>query len=137
MSSQGRIARFGLVGVASNGVYLGVLYGVGYFGPPVELAGAAAYLVSMAVNYLLQRTFAFQSQRQHRHAIWRFVSVHMIGLALNSAVLSVGTRVFGVHLLVAQAVAILLVAAWTYFALGRVVFPQSRSKVTPASNAEA
>lgn len=120
-----RLMRFGAVGVASNVVYFTVLFVLDALSVPVELSGALSYLTSMGVNYVLQRSFTFRTTKSHGQAAWRFVAVHGIAMAVNSALLSLGVRVFGWPLLAAQLMALVVVTAWTYTGLARFVFGET------------
>lgn len=54
----------------------------------LPLANAGAYVVATLVNYLLNYYWAFRSSRTHAEAGWRFLSVVIFGLVLNSVYVS-------------------------------------------------
>ena len=112
-SNRGQVIRFIVIGAASGALYLAVLIAL-ETALPVIAASVAAYCVAMAFNYLCQRAWTFKSNRVHRQAIPRYVAVHMGGMLLNGGALHFLTQNDALPLLPAQAVAIVLVAIWSF-----------------------
>jgi len=77
---------------------------------------AVAYAASMVVNYLLQRSFTFRSERPHRQAVGRYALVHGVGITLNAAMLEVLVGWMRFSLLIVQGAAVVIVAIWSYLA---------------------
>lgn len=82
----------------------------------VELAGVAPPWGSAlgsgcgaGLAYLWNHRFTFASAARHRDALPRFISVALLGAALNAAVVALGSLALGWHYLVAQLLATLLV----------------------------
>lgn len=67
----------------------------------LPLANASGYAVATLVNYLFNYYWAFQSSRTHAEAGWRFLSVVIFGLALNSVYVSLMTKATALPLEVA------------------------------------
>lgn len=80
---------------------------------PATLAG---YILGGIVSYLLNRRFAFRSDRPHREAGWRFALVAGIGFVLTGIVMSVLSGRLGLPYLLAQVLTTGTVLLWTFFA---------------------
>jgi putative flippase GtrA len=86
---------------------------------PASTCGAVAGAV---VNYMLNYRYTFRSRRPHAEASLKYLLVSLAGIALNAAVIALGTSAVGLHYLMAQVLAtgIVLVAAfatnraWTF-----------------------
>jgi putative flippase GtrA len=78
------LLRFLLVGGFCTALqYLVLVAGVEFAHADAVIASAAGFLVSAVVNYLLNRRFTWASNVPHGRAVRRFVTVLLIGLALN------------------------------------------------------
>lgn len=109
------LIRFGSVGLTSTGIYFALLWCVKQLLPlPVSVQAAVAYVIGMAGDYLLHRSFTFRSQRQHTHAGPRYLAVQGTGLLVNSAVLWFGVDVGGLPFLPVQLAALGLTAGCSY-----------------------
>jgi putative flippase GtrA len=108
------VLRFGFSGLASVGAYLGCLHVLIRFIDQLWLAGAIAYVLSMLVNYTLQRKLTFKSDRSHGQAAPRYLLVHAVGVAITGTTLEVGVSVLGFPLAIVQIVGVLLAAGWSY-----------------------
>ena len=82
----------------------------------VELAGVAppwgsalGSVCGAALAYMWNHRFTFASAARHRDALPRFISVALLGAALNAALVALGSQALGWHYLVAQLLATLLV----------------------------
>ena len=108
-----------LVGSAATAVHYAVLMML------VELAGAAA-APSAALGaacgalaaYAGNRRFTFSSQVAHSQALPRFLAVAAFGVAASGAIVWIGTELAGLHYLVSQMVATVVVL-WSGFVLNR------------------
>ena len=108
-------ARFCLVGILSTGIHYAILFLlVRALDLNEELATSCGFTVSTAVNYLLNRSFTFDSSRAHRSSLPRFLIMILIGLGLNAGSLSVAYRLIGLSLFLAQVLATGLVLAWNF-----------------------
>jgi putative flippase GtrA len=110
------LVRFGMVGLASLGIYFGLLW---LFGALTELSllirATLAYGLGIVFNYLVQKSFTFRSQRQHQHAGPRYLVVQLGGMAINSVALWVGVDVAHWWYPPVQLAAIGLTAMWSYW----------------------
>jgi putative flippase GtrA len=80
------------------------------------LASTAGFVVSAAINYMLNYTFTFRSTARHSAAIVKFALVALIGLSLNAALMKAGTDGLDINYLVVQTVAIGCVVIWNFLA---------------------
>jgi len=113
--SVAEMLRFGFVGIVSNGVYFSVLPLLTFvFDAVLWLAGAIAYASSVLVNYLLQRSLTFRSQRAHRQAGPRYLVVQAVALGLNSLLLGLLVTRMGLHFVIGQGAALVVTTAWNY-----------------------
>lgn len=125
-----RVARFGTVGLTGVAVNLGILYLLkGVLGVFDLVAVPIAVEASIIWNFLLNDRFTFQDRRRgHKLArLARFNAVSLVALAVNVATYAALTRLFGVHYLAAEAIAIVVAFGanyvgnlqWTYGGLDR------------------
>lgn len=108
---------FSGVGVIAAVVHYGVLIALVEIGgmTPV-VATLLGFLAAASVSYLLNRRFTFRSARPHRAAAPRFLAVASGGFVLNGAVMWLLNEHWGLHYLLAQAAATLLVLFWNFSA---------------------
>jgi putative flippase GtrA len=110
-----QFVRFAGVGVCGTAVhYLAVVLLVQGRGLGAVAASAAGFTAGALVNYVLNASLVFPRTRSHRDAVWRFMTVAAVGLALNSGVMAVATIALGFHYAVAQASATVAVLLWTF-----------------------
>ncbi|GIE80203.1 hypothetical protein Aph02nite_61530 [Actinoplanes philippinensis] len=121
--SFARIARYGVSGVLSAlthftvGLAANVLLGL-----PAVLASSLGFAASIAVSYVLQRTWVFRSGTAHTVTGPRFLTVTAAAFGLNAAVLWAGVSLLGGPFPVVQAVAILLIPVLNYLLHSRWTF---------------
>lgn len=117
-SLQARIAeliRFGSVGVACAGIYFVLLAALTrFFDLPMALRAACSYVPCMLANYLLHRSFTFQSDKRHSHGGPRYVVVQLGGMLINSGVLWLGVDRAAWPYVPVQLVALGMMASWSY-----------------------
>jgi putative flippase GtrA len=116
------IVRFAFSGLASVGAYLACLHVLIRFIDQLWLAGATAYVLSMLVNYALQRTLTFKSARSHGQAAPRYLLAHAVGVGITAVTLEVGVSVLGFSLALVQIVGVVFAAGWSYVAQKYWVF---------------
>ncbi|WP_433791797.1 GtrA family protein [Actinoplanes sp. CA-252034] len=118
-----RIARYGVSGVLSAlthftvGMAATVLLGL----PPVP-ASTVGFAASVAVSYLLQRTWVFRSGTAHTVTGPRFLTVTAAALGFNTVILWAGVSLLGGTFAVVQVVAILLIPGLNYVLHSRWTF---------------
>jgi putative flippase GtrA len=123
------LLRFAAVGLASAGIYFGLLWlftAVTRFS--LSIRAALAYGIGIIFNYLTQRSFTFRSARQHQHAGPRYMVVQVGGLVINSAALWLGVDVEHWWYPLVQFGAIALTAIWSYLGQKFWAFEHSRGQ---------
>lgn len=86
------------------------------FRMPVLIATALAFLISVAVNYVLCVRWVFSGAKDGGAAVKAtFLITSGIGLALNELLMWLLNIVLGVHYMIAKVIATLLVMIWNYF----------------------
>lgn len=105
--------RFAIIGGVSAGVYfVGLYFLLGAFS--LVVSAVAAYASAMVVNYLCQRAWTFKSDRRHDEALPRYLVVQLGGMALNAGTLEFFTTQVEAQIAVGQAIALCVIAAWSY-----------------------
>jgi putative flippase GtrA len=116
-------ASIGAVGTACHFALLFVLVTLRIAGP---VAGSmAGFCLGACVNYALNRRFTFRSSRSHSSALPRFMTVAVIGAALNLGIMYLLTHIARVHYLPAQAIATGAVLACNYLGSKLWAFEQA------------
>lgn len=108
--------RYSLAGGVATAVHYAVLLilveAAGVAAGRAAASGAAAGAVA---DYLANRRFTFTgSTARHRQALPRFLAVAALGVAVSGLLVWLGSAVLGVHYLVAQVIATVLVLALGY-----------------------
>ncbi len=118
-----QFSKFLLVGGFSTALQY-VILAVLVQGPGIDpvLASTIGYVSSAAVNYDLNYRLTFRSRVHYFGGMFRFALVHAAALVLNGGIMAVGTRVLGLHYLLAQIGATIVVLFWNFFANRRWTF---------------
>ena len=110
-----QLSAFVGVGVIAAVVHYGALIllvevgGVGAV--PAALVG---YVLGGIVSYVLNRRYAFMSDRPHREATWRFGVVMVAGFLLTGAFMGLLNGRLGWPYLLAQGVTTIVVMVWNF-----------------------
>ncbi|SDT77650.1 GtrA family protein [Actinoplanes derwentensis] len=118
-----RLARYGVSGALSALTHftLGLTAATILGFPPVP-ASTTGFVASIAVSYLLQRTWVFHSETGHTVTAPRFLTVTAAAFTLNTVVLWAGAELLGAPFAVVQIVAILLIPGLNYAINSRWTF---------------
>jgi putative flippase GtrA len=112
-----QILAFGGAGIAAAVFHYATLIGLvegGVLTPvPATLCG---YLAGGGVSYALNRRHTYRSDRPHREAVWRFVTVAAIGFAITFAVMHVLVDRWSLPYLPAQLLTTGIVLVWSFSA---------------------
>ena len=118
-----QFGRFLLVGGFSTVLqYLILVLLVRVAGTDPVVASSAGYVLSAMANYDLNYRLTFRSRVRYFGGMFRFALVAATGLVLNGLVMAAGTKLFGIHYLIAQVVATVIVLFWNFFANRRWTF---------------
>lgn len=117
-----QLARFGLVGLASNAAgYLAYLL-VTSLGVAPKLAMTALYLVGAVLGFVGNRSFTFGHEGTLLSSGARYACVHVIGYAICLGIQFLVVDWWRYPHQIAQAAAVLIVALYLFFALRHFVF---------------
>ena len=112
-----QFSAFVVVGLIAAVAHYGTLIGLveaKMMGPvPARLLG---FVAGAAVSYVLNRRFAFDSDRPHREAMWRFGVVAVVGFILTGLIMAVLTGAFAAPYLPAQIFTTGVVLFWNFLA---------------------
>lgn len=108
--------RFGVVGIVTALVYLGLLIGfVELELLSVSIASAVAYVLAVSLNYCLHYFWAFDSQRVHKVAMRRYLVMVGTGFMINWAGMTFFAEdAVGFSYLLVQLMVLAVVVAWNY-----------------------
>lgn len=87
-----------------------------------EIASATGALVGAIVNYILQKTFTFQSTQSHRSTIPRYIAACAILWLANLLIFSTLIRIINLQIITAQIVTTAFVAILSYLLYKRNTF---------------
>ncbi len=87
-----RFARYGAVGAASTVTLYLVYLGLLAVGVAPVVGAAICYLPGVALSYLGNRRFTFQSEERHRRDLPKFAGAYAAGLVSTLATLTVMLR---------------------------------------------
>jgi putative flippase GtrA len=119
-----QFARYAIVGGVAAAVDTGTLWFLTTeFGVYYLIAGTVAFILGLATNYYLARTFVWQTRR-HSAAVEfsLYATVGVIGLGLNAAVLWLGVGVAHGPVLLTKMVSIAVVFIWNFGARRKLCF---------------
>jgi len=108
---------FAGTGAIATGIQYLILIGLRELGgqSPV-LASAIGYGLAAIANYLMKYHWVFASDQRHRHAAPKYALVSLSGLALNTALMHLGTSILGLYYLFSQVITTGLVLVWNFTA---------------------
>jgi len=110
-----QFAKFASVGVIGTIAHYAVLIvAVELLQADAVLASSAGALAGATVNYALNYSFTFASEKRHRDALPKFLLVASVGFVLNGILMVLITNLFGVMYLFAQFATTILVLLWNY-----------------------
>lgn len=112
-----QFARFSSVGLVAAAIHYGalVLLVETDLAEPVR-ANVAAYVLGGITSYCLNRRFAFQSERPHSHAAWRFAVVATVGFVLTGILTYWFHRRLGIPYILAAVITSGAVLFWSFTA---------------------
>ncbi len=110
-----------IVGGLSFIVEIATFIGLRQMAAPVIAASVLSFIVATIANYLLSVALAFQGGRFRRHVeLTRFLSVVLVGLVLNTALVWCFVYPLAIPPIVAKIAVVPIVLMWNY--IGRRLF---------------
>jgi len=107
-------AGIGAIGTAGHYVCLIILVQLQLASP--VLATTAGFAVGAIINYLLNYRFTFNSNKQHREALTKFLIVAVLGALINASIMSAGISLLELHYLLIQLLATAIVLVLNFSA---------------------
>lgn len=108
--------RFLTVGVFNTVFGYCVIFGCMYvLNMSPESSNVAGYVLGLAVSYILNRKYTFNSKRDRNSEMIRFLTVFAVAYASNFAVLILLIHLLGVHEGLSQILAGLIYVVISYF----------------------
>lgn len=93
--------------------YLVLVLGVELGGGPV-ISSTLGFIIGALINYALSYYYIFRSHSSHARTIAKFFTVAILGLGLNTLVLSSAIYGLRLHYLVGQVLATGIVVIWNF-----------------------
>lgn len=110
-----RFLRFAAVGALGTAAHYSLLLALVEGAGVDPVAGSVAgFLLGALVNYTLNRTLVFRSDRDHVEALPRFLAVAGMGLGWNALLMYVLVDFAGIHYLLAQILTTAVLLVWHY-----------------------
>jgi putative flippase GtrA len=112
-----QFSRFVLVGGFSTALQYLILFAlVRAAGVDPVVASSVGYALSAVANYDLNYRLTFRSRQPYLGGMARYAIVMTTGFVLNGLIMAAGTKLLGLHYLVAQVLATIVVLFWNFYA---------------------
>jgi putative flippase GtrA len=110
-----QVSKFGMTGIIATIVHSLVLVVLVEFGgwAPTP-ANLVAFLSAAVVSYTGNYYWTYDSNRDHRHSIWRFVFVALIAALMNYLIFTLMVDQWNAHYLLALVVVITIVPLFSF-----------------------
>lgn len=109
-----RFLRFAAVGAVNTGISFALYAVLVWRDVHYMLSGTIAYIVGIAVSYLLSTKFVFQRKRTADN-LMKFVSVYLSALLINLGLLYLAVDIIGISKIVGQLAVTGTVLFYNYF----------------------
>ena len=89
------------------------------------IAAAIAFIVGLAVNYVLSVCFVFSESEQVSNKVKEFIVyavIGIIGLGLTEAIMYLCTDVIGLYFMLSKIIAAALVLVWNFVARKKILY---------------
>jgi putative flippase GtrA len=97
---------FSVVGaIGTLGHYSVLIILVELFDLNPVLATTFGFITGALINYILNYHITFKSKKAHKEALTKFLLVAVIGAAINSLIMYLGTEIIGLHYMISQILA--------------------------------
>lgn len=120
----GFLARYGIIGIATNVFLYGVFLALFHIGIGAIYAAGICYGLGVTLSYALNRKWTFSSNRKHRQDIPRFLIAYGAGLVFSMGFIALMIRFIPAE--VAQILNVLTTAAFIYLCLRILKFGAAR-----------
>ena len=111
------MVRFGIVGFVTFATFYTLVFVlVERVALDVLHATALSYIAAVLLNYGLHHGYTFAGATTHDYSVPRYLSVVFCGLALNQLLMYFGVNIVGLHYLVVQLAAMVVIVTANYLA---------------------
>ena len=122
-SQWARLGRFVIVGLVNSLAYtIAVWCLISQVGLSYTTASVVGYLAAVPTAFFAHRVFTFASNGAVPLEMFRFASVHALGLAVSWAVMDIVSNRLGMHYAVGMLAVVLAVPLVSFFVFDRFVF---------------
>lgn len=129
----GQLFRYGIVGLASNGLAYIVYLFITWLGVAPEATAAGLYLVGASSSYLGNYKWTFDSRSTHASALPKFVVAHIFGFSVQLLLISYLYRKIGLSHQLAQLVTVGCVAIILFLCFKYYVYPERTNRSSRGS----
>lgn len=126
-TSQQFILFAGVGAIGTVGHYAVLILLVQIFHITPLAATSAGFVTGALINYILNYRVTFNSDKRHREALTRFLTVACLGAILNGLIMSLGIYIFDLHYLVIQVIATCIVLIVNFAANKHWTFADRKS----------
>lgn len=127
------LVRYGINGLVLNGTLFSLYVGLVAAGVAPLLVAAVLYPTGVVLSYMVHRRMTFRSKARVVISGFRFLVTYGTGYLLNLALLWIQINRLDVGPILAQAVAIVVVAAFLFLAQKLWVFEEPAGPTRPAT----
>ncbi len=106
----------GIGAIGTAGHYTALILLVQVMGADPVIATTIGFTVGALINYRLNYRITFNSDKPHREALTKFLSVTVLGAIINSLIMSTGITISSLHYLVIQVIATSIVLVFNFIA---------------------
>ena len=126
MKTLGQLTRYGIVGIASNGVLYIIYLALTGAGVGHKLAATIAYGLGVLQAFLLNKAWTFKNHDTLGPSFYRYLAAYVLGYVINIAGLIALADSGGYPHQLAQGIMILVVASFLFAAQKWWVFSPRR-----------
>jgi len=106
----------GIGAIGTSGHYATLIMLVQLMNVDPVLATTIGFTVGALINYVLNYRITFNSNKRHREALTKFLTVAGIGAAVNGSIMSMGVRIFDVNYMITQLFSTAIVLVFNFMA---------------------
>ena len=118
----GQLFRYGLSGLAINGLLYGLYLGLTWVGVPPWLAATISFASGMPLSYTTHRRYTFQNADSSSHRKFGFIAAYISGYLLQIGGLYLLFTIAGIPHQIAQLAMMAMVALWLFFVQKLLIF---------------
>lgn len=121
-SSRLQLARYAVIGVASNSTIYVIYLLATYYGLGHKTAMTITYVIGLSVSFIGNKKWTFSHNGDSLSAVFRYVMAHLMGYFLNFLILFVFVDKLGYAHQWVQALGIIVVAGFLFVLFKYFVF---------------